>query len=117
MLTNNQTNSRKKSDHSPKRRESDDKNAVAVVKVVSFLGCASQDTDALVSQRGKQPRRSAMQKVLGLIRRIRFAQSTRRQASIREKIGPSLGKIQVNNSHQRSPYAMKFEDRSHEETE
>ena len=31
--------------------------------------------------------------------------------------GPSLGKINVKVPHQRSPYAMKFEDRSHEETE
>ena len=37
--------------------------------------------------------------------------------SIREKKGPSLGKINVKISHQRSPSAMKFEDRSHEETE
>ena len=43
--------------------------------------------------------------------------STQRQASIREKKGPSLGKIQVKHPHQRSPHIMKFEDRSHEETE
>ena len=35
----------------PKRRESDDKNAVAVAKIVPQLGCVSQDSDALVSQR------------------------------------------------------------------
>ena len=58
-----------------------------------------------------------MQKVLGPIRRIRFTQSGLRQASIREKKGPSLGEIQVKSPHQRSPYAMKCEDRSHEETE
>ena len=40
-----------------------------------------------------------------------------RYASIREKKGPSHGKIQVKNPHQRSPYAVNFEDRSHEETE
>ena len=57
-----------------------------------------------------------MQKVSGPIRRIRLTQSTPRQASIREKKGPSLEKIQVKNPHQRSPYAVKFEDRSHEET-
>ena len=43
--------------------------------------------------------------------------STQRQASIREKKGPSLGKVKVKNPHQRSLYAMKFEDLSHEETE
>ena len=40
-----------------------------------------------------------------------------RQASIRGKNVSSLGKIQVESPHQRSPYAMTFEDRSHEETE
>ena len=30
------------------------------------------------------------------------------------KKGPSLGQIQVKNPHQRSPYAVKFEDRSQE---
>ena len=58
-----------------------------------------------------------MQKVLEPIRRVRFTQSTLRQASIREKKGPSFGKIQVKIPHQRSPHSMKFEDRSHEETE
>ena len=100
-----------------KRRESDDKNAVAILKIVPKLGCVSQDSDALVSQRGKQSRGNPMQKVLGSIRKVRFTQSTLRQASIGEEKGPSLGKIQVTNPHLRSPYAMKFEDRSHEETE
>ena len=34
-----------------------------------------------------------------------------RQANIREKEGPSLGKIQGKIPHQQIPYAMKFEDR------
>ena len=42
---------------------------------------------------------------------------TLRQASIREKKGLSLGKIQVKHPQQRSPCAMKFEDGSHEKTE
>ena len=46
-----------------------------------------------------------------------FPSATQRQASIREKKGPSLGKTQVKYPHQRSPYAMKFEDRSREDTE
>ena len=114
-LMNNQTKSRRMV-IVPTKEESDDKNAVAIVKIVPQLGCVSQDSDALVSQRRKQPRRNPMQKVLGSIRRVRFTQSTLRQASIREKKGPSLGNIQVKNPHQRSPYAMKFEDQSHEET-
>ena len=108
---------RKKGYNSPKRRESDDKNAVAIVKTVSRLGCVSQDSGALVSQSGKRSRGNPMQKVLGPIRRTRFTESTLRQASIREKKGPSLGQLPVKHLHQRSPYAMKFEDQSHEETE
>ena len=50
--------------YSHKRRESDDKNAVAIVKFVPQLGCVSE---ALVSK--KQPWRNPMQKVLGLIRK------------------------------------------------
>ena len=90
---------------------------MAIVKIVPQLGCVSQDSDALVFQRGKQFRGNPLQKVLGTIREVRFTQSTPRQASIREKKGPSLGKIQVKDPHQRSPYAMKFEDPSYEETE
>ena len=90
---------------------------MAIVEIVSQMGCVSQDSESLDSQRGKQTRGNPMQKVLGPIRRIRFTQSTLRQASIWEKKGPSLGKTQVKDPHQRSPDAMKFEDRSHEETE
>ena len=57
-----------------------------------------------------------MQKVLGSIRKVRFTQSMLRQGSIREKKGPTLGKIHVKNPHLRSPYAIKCEDRSHDET-
>ena len=103
----------KKSNHSHKGRESDDKHAVAIVKDVRQLGCVSQDAEppepATISRKGT--------KVLGPIRRVRFTQSTPRQASIRENKGTSLGKIQVKFSHQRSPYAVKFEDRSQAETE
>ena len=111
-----QPHKKPKKSYFPKRRESDDKNAVAIVKTVSQLGCVLQDSDALVSQ-GRRSRGNPMQKVLEPIQRVRFTQSTLRQASIREKKGPSLGKIDVKVLHQRSPYAMKFEDRSHEETE
>ena len=61
-LTSNQIKSTKKSEHSHKRRESDDKNAVAIVKIVPKLGCVSQDSDALVSQRGKQPGKTRCKK-------------------------------------------------------
>ena len=49
-LMSNQIKKAKKS-YFPKRRESDDKNAVAIVKSVSQLGSVSQDSDALVFSR------------------------------------------------------------------
>ena len=101
-LTNNRTKSSRATIH-PKRRERDDKNAVAIVKSVS--------------PRGKQARRNPMQKVLGPIRRIRFTQFTQRHASIRETKGPSFGIIQVKNPPQRCPNSMKFEVSFREETE
>ena len=58
-----------------------------------------------------------MQKVLEPSQRVRFTEFTLRHASIQEKKGSSLGKTNVKVLHQRSPYAMKFEDSSHEETE
>ena len=58
-----------------------------------------------------------MQKVLDPIRRTRLTKSTLREASIREKKGPSLGKTQDKNPYQRTPCLVNFEDRSHEETE
>ena len=50
------------------------------------------------------------------IRRVRFTRAALRQVNIREKKGPSLGKIQVLIPQQRRAYAMKFEDRSPGET-
>ena len=87
------------------------------MKIVPQLCCVSQDSEPVGSQRDGQARRNPMQKVLGPIRRVRFTQSTQRQANIREKKVLSLEKIQVKNPHQRSPYAIEFEDPSHEETE
>ena len=107
----------KKGYYSYNIKESDDKNAVAFVKIVTQLSCVSRDSESLDSQRVRQYRGSPMQKVLGPIRRVRFTEPTVRQASVREKKGPSLGKLQVKHPHQRSPYAMKFEDWPHEETE
>ena len=91
-----QPNKRTKKGYFPKRRESEDNNAVDVVKSVSQLGCVSQDSEALVSQGTKEFRGNPMQKVLELIQRVRFTKSTQRHAGIRDKKGPSLKKIQVN---------------------
>ena len=97
-----------KSYHSHKGRESEDKSAEAVVKLYHDLGCVSQDSDAVVSPRGKQSRRNPMQKSLG---------TDSKNTIHRVYATPSLGKLRLKNPHQRSLFAMKFEDRSQEETE
>ena len=90
---------------------------MALTKSVSQLGCVSQDSDALVSQ-GSKSRKKTHAESRGTNSKGTIHQVwTKRCASIREKKGPSLGKINVKAPHQRSPHAMKFEDRSHEETE
>ena len=99
-LTNNQTKSQRKTIHK-KQEKATTRMLWLLWKPYPQLGCVSQDSDALVSQRGKQSRRNPKQKVLEPVRRIKFTKSTVRQAIIREKNGPSLG-------HQRSLYAMKM---------
>ena len=94
-------------------KKGDDKSAVAFVKDVRQLGCVFQDTEPLEFSTILRK----ITKVLGTIRRVRFTRVALRQANIRENKGPSLNKIQVKSSHQRSPYTVKFEDRSQEETE
>ena len=93
------------------------KSAVAIVKTVPQLGCLSQDAESSGLPKHVKYRGNPGRKVLGSIRRVRFTQSAPRQASIREEKGKSPGKIQVKLPHQRSPYAMKLESRSHEETD
>ena len=88
----------KKGYYSHKGRESDDKHAVALVKIAPQLGCVSQDSEALVSQRGKQSRGNPLQKSLVTDSK----NTTHSVASILEKKGASLGKIQVKNPHQRN---------------
>ena len=79
---------------------------------IKSLGCVSQASDALVSQ-GRESRRNPMQKVLEPIQRVRFTvyasscEHPRKERTI-------VGKNNVKVPYQRSPYAMKFEDSSHE---
>ena len=75
--------------------KSDDKGAVAIVKTVPPVGCVSRDSEPSELPKSVKYWGSKRQKVLGSIRRVRFTQSTLRQASIREYKGTSLGKIQV----------------------
>ena len=80
---------------------------MATLKDARQLGCVfQQDTEP--------PESSAIlrkgTKVLGPIRRVRFTRTVLRQANMRENKGLSLNKIQDKVPHQRSPYALKFED-------
>ena len=82
----------KKPQKAQTKRKRDDKNAVAIVKNVLRLARLG----IIGSQRGKQSRGNPMQKVLGSIRRVRFTQSTLRQASIRETKDHRLEKYKSN---------------------
>ena len=97
MEVEEQTNKRPK--------KGDDKSAVVFVKDVRQLGCVFQDTEPLEFSTILRK----ITKVLGTIRRVRFTRVALRQANIRENKGPSLNKIQVKSSHQRSPYTVKFD--------
>ena len=86
---------------------------MARLKNVRQLGCVLQDTEPPESL-------SILRKsteVLGSIRRVRITKATQPHANIRENKGPSHGKIRVKIPPQRSPCALKFEDRSQEEIE
>ena len=100
--------------YSPKRKESNDKNAVAIVTRVSQLGCVRKiqmHSFLKVESLGETRCRKSWNQFKG------YDSQSLRYVMRREKKGPSLGKINVKVPHQRSPYAVKFEDRSHEETE
>ena len=98
---------------SQKPKKDGDKGAVAALKDARRLGCVFQDTEPPESL----PILPKSTKVLGSIRRVQFTKATQRHANIRDNKGLSLGKVQVKVPHQRSPYALKFEDLSQEETE
>ena len=83
------------------------------LKDVRQLGCVFQDTAPLASW---SILRKA-QKSWDQFDEVRFTKATQHHADIRENKGPSLLKIHIKVPHHRSPYAMKFEDRSQEETE
>ena len=114
-LKNNQEKRRKRAFNSQngKRRQ----RCCSYYENFTTIGFCLARLRAITTSTRREVSGKPRQKVLGSIRRLRFTQSTLRQAGIRENKGTSLGKTQVKNLHQRSPHAMKFEDRSHEETE
>ena len=89
---------------------------MALAKSVSQLGCVSQDSDTFVSQ-GANSRGNPMQKVLEPISKgtIHKVYATSSECPGKERT--IVGKNKSQSSHQRSPYAMKFEDGSYEGTE
>ena len=104
----------KKSFNSQKEK-SDDKGAVAIMKTVPQLGCVSQDSEPSRLSTCVKYRKTWGKKSWDQFEEY-DSLSTLRQAIIRAN-DHRLGKIQVKNPHERSPYAVKFEDRSQEETE
>ena len=102
---------------SQKRRESD-KNAVVIEKIVPQLGCVSQDSDARwFLKEQNSPGETRCKKSWDRFEEY-DSHSLRCVKQVSEKIkAHRLEKYKSKNLHQRSPYAMKFEDRSHEETD
>ena len=95
----------KKSDNKLERRSSQRRSSNA-----RQLGCVFQDMTPPKSIHRKS---TNMQRP---IQRVKFTKAIARHTKIRDQ-NPSLGLICPGESHQRSPNAPKFEDRSQEETE
>ena len=76
------------------RKKGEDKSAVVIVNSVQQLSCVSQDTEPPVSTT-----------------RLHCVKQTSEKKKVRRS-----GKVQVENPHQLSPYAVKFEDGSPGET-
>ena len=76
-----------------------------------------RDSQGCVSQ-GSYPRTSVLREpgTLGSKHTVKFSKGTWHLIEIRERNGASRGIIQKCAPHERSPCALKFEERSHEET-
>ena len=97
---------------SQKPKKEGDKSAVAVLKDARRLGCVFQDTEPPVYRFYRRAQKSWDQPDECKSQKLRSVMQTSEKTKC-----PSLGKIQVKVPHQRSPYALKFEDMSQEETE
>ena len=80
------------------------------------MGCVSQHSKILNSQRGIQSRGNRCRKSWDQFEGYDLLSLRYVKHVSGKKQGPSLGKIHVKVPHPRSPYAVKFEDWSHEET-
>ena len=113
-LTSNQTKSQKKTTIPTK----EEKATIGMLWKVYHNWVASRQTRLRWYLKvGNSPGETRCKKSWDRFEKYGSLKSTLRQASIRAKKGPSLGKRQVKPQHQRSPNAVKFEDRSHEENE
>ena len=94
---------------SKKPKKDGDESAVAMLKDPRQLGLriSGHRAAGIFTDFTEEHKRS-----WGPIRRVRFTKAAQRHANIRENKGPPLGKVQIKNPHQRSPYAPKFEDLS-----
>ena len=114
---NNRTKKAKERVLFPKKKEKATTRMQAIVRIVSQMGCVSQDSQLLDSQEANKPGETRCKKSwyrfgeFGLLS-LRYV----KQVSEKRK-DHRFFKIQVTNLHQRSPYALKLEDRSREETE
>ena len=111
-----QPNKKPKKSYFPKRRESDDKNAVALVKSTTIglrikrFGCVGFSLRQTVQ--GKPDAKSLGTDSKNTIHSV-YAASSEYPGKERTIVGKENVKV----PHQRSPYATKFEDWSEEETE
>ena len=104
----------RKSDHSPKRRESNDTNAVSIVRNLTQMGCVSQHSELLNFSEVNKPRETRRKKSWDRFEEYESVSLRYIKRVSGKRKGPSLGKINVKVLHQRSPYAVKFQDWSHE---
>ena len=94
---------------SKKSKKGGAKGSVAFVKAFTQLGCVSQDSYARTSI-VREPG------MFGSKHTVKFSKATWHQIKIQERKGPSRGIIPKCTAHERTPRAMKFWERSHEET-
>ena len=107
----------KKGFHSHKGRASDDKKCCRCCEKCTTIGLRLARLGSIgLSNRQTAPG-NPMQKSLGTDSKNTVHSVYATSCKYPGNIGPSLGKIQVKNPHQRSTYAIRFEDRSHQETE
>ena len=116
-LMNNQTKRPKKGNYSHKRRESNDKNAVAIVKIVPQLGLRLARLGSIGFSKWKTVPGKPDAKSFGINSKstVHSVYATSSKYPGKERTIAWKNTSQTSTSA-KSPYAMTFEDRSQEET-